>query len=75
LRDSSALTIERHTDYAVGESRTPYSSVTTYNRFYEFGTDKSDLADIARILKPRPWAGLDRVFDCWNGLRKRRGDR
>jgi len=34
---------------------TPYEDVTTYNNFYEFGTDKSDPARNARTLKPRPW--------------------
>ena len=34
---------------------TPYSDVTTYNNFYEFGTDKSDPAENAHTLKPRPW--------------------
>jgi sulfoxide reductase catalytic subunit YedY len=34
---------------------TPNRDVTTYNNFYEFGTDKSDPAENARTLKPRPW--------------------
>ncbi|MBI2536259.1 MAG: protein-methionine-sulfoxide reductase catalytic subunit MsrP [Gemmatimonadetes bacterium] len=34
---------------------TPYQDVTTYNNFYEFGTDKSDPAKHAHTLKPRPW--------------------
>jgi sulfoxide reductase catalytic subunit YedY len=34
---------------------TPYEDVTTYNNFYEFGTDKGDPARNARTLKPRPW--------------------
>jgi sulfoxide reductase catalytic subunit YedY len=29
--------------------------VTTYNNFYEFGTDKSDPAKYAKSLKTRPW--------------------
>ena len=35
--------------------KTPFESVTTYNNFYEFGTDKSDPAEYAYSLKPRPW--------------------
>lgn len=35
---------------------TPYEDVTSYNNFYEFGTDKSDPAENAHTLKPRPWA-------------------
>jgi len=34
---------------------TPYSDVTTYNNFYEFGTDKEDPARTAGTLKTRPW--------------------
>ncbi|MEW6707450.1 MAG: protein-methionine-sulfoxide reductase catalytic subunit MsrP [Pseudomonadota bacterium] len=34
---------------------TPYQDVTSYNNFYEFGTDKSDPAQNAHTLKPRPW--------------------
>ncbi len=54
-QDSSALTIARRFDYASGEARTPYESVTTYNNFYEFGTDKSDPAANAHTLRSRPW--------------------
>ncbi len=38
-----------------GEVLTPYNKVTTYNNFYEFGTDKSDPARNAHTLKTRPW--------------------
>lgn len=34
---------------------TPYEAITTYNNFYEFGTDKSDPAQNAHTLRPRPW--------------------
>ena len=37
------------------EKLTPYADVTTYNNFYEFGTDKSDPAQNAHTLKTRPW--------------------
>jgi sulfoxide reductase catalytic subunit YedY len=38
------------------EKPTSYQDATTYNNFYEFGTDKSDPARNAHTLKPRPWA-------------------
>ncbi|SOY51907.1 protein-methionine-sulfoxide reductase catalytic subunit MsrP [Cupriavidus taiwanensis] len=41
--------------YVITEKRTPYEEVTTYNNFYEFGTDKSDPARHAGTLRPRPW--------------------
>ena len=37
------------------EKLTPYQDVTSYNNFYEFGTDKSDPARNAHTLKTRPW--------------------
>ena len=37
------------------EPLTPLKDVTTYNNFYEFGTDKSDPAQNAHTLKTRPW--------------------
>jgi sulfoxide reductase catalytic subunit YedY len=41
--------------YSVEDELTPYESVTTYNNFYEFGTDKEDPSRLAASLKPRPW--------------------
>jgi sulfoxide reductase catalytic subunit YedY len=38
------------------EVQTPFDSVTRYNNFYEFGTDKEDPARYAGQLKVRPWA-------------------
>jgi sulfoxide reductase catalytic subunit YedY len=34
---------------------TPWQDVTTYNNFYEFGTDKSDPARNAKAFKTSPW--------------------
>jgi methionine sulfoxide reductase catalytic subunit len=41
--------------YDTTEARTPTSSITTYNNYYEFGTDKADPARNAQVLRPRPW--------------------
>ncbi len=41
--------------YVVMDKTTPYKDATTYNNFYEFGTDKSDPARNAGTLKTRPW--------------------
>lgn len=38
-----------------GETLTPYRYVSTYNNFYEFGTDKSDPAANAGSFVPHPW--------------------
>ncbi len=40
----------------VMDKLTAYKDVTSYNNFYEFGTDKSDPAETASTLKPRPWS-------------------
>ena len=37
------------------EKLTSLQDITSYNNFYEFGTDKSDPASNARTLKTRPW--------------------
>ena len=37
------------------EALTPYEDVTTYNNFYEFGTDKRDPSRNAHTLRTRPW--------------------
>ena len=37
------------------ERVTSYQDVTTYNNFYEFGTDKDDPVKYAKSLRTRPW--------------------
>jgi sulfoxide reductase catalytic subunit YedY len=41
--------------YTVNEPQTPYRAVTSYNNFYEFGTDKSEPVANAHTLRPHPW--------------------
>src|SRR5688500_3325106 len=38
------------------EKLNSYKDITTYNNFYEFGTDKADPAKYAHSLKTRPWS-------------------
>jgi sulfoxide reductase catalytic subunit YedY len=52
---ASSLAINQRGDYARGETPTPYRDVTTYNNFYEFGTEKSDPAEYAGTLRTHPW--------------------
>lgn len=40
----------------VMDKPTAYKDASTYNNFYEFGTDKSDPARRAHTLKTRPWS-------------------
>jgi sulfoxide reductase catalytic subunit YedY len=37
------------------EKITTYADASTYNNFYEFGTDKSDPAKYAHTLQTKPW--------------------
>ncbi|MCB1998757.1 MAG: chromate transporter, partial [Rhodoferax sp.] len=38
------------------EPLTDYKAVTTYNNFYEFGTDKSDPVAVAEGFQSKPWS-------------------
>ncbi len=56
--------------FSTSEAQTPYKSVTSYNNYYEFGTDKEDPARNAVKLSVRPWtvrveglAARPRTFD------------
>jgi sulfoxide reductase catalytic subunit YedY len=41
--------------YTVDEKINSYQDVSTYNNFYEFGTDKSEPAQYAKNFKTEPW--------------------
>ena len=41
--------------YSTDEKLTDYESVTTYNNFYEFSTDKHKPAELAQDFNSRPW--------------------
>ena len=49
------LPAKRNPSFAVMEKQTAYKDATSYNNFYEFGTDKSDPAENAHTLRTRPW--------------------
>jgi sulfoxide reductase catalytic subunit YedY len=42
--------------FSTTEAPTPYEDVTTYNNFYELGTDKASPARTAGALRLRPWS-------------------
>jgi sulfoxide reductase catalytic subunit YedY len=50
-----ALPVARRVEKAGGEKPNRWDEVTTYNNFYELGTEKSDPARNAGSLRPRPW--------------------
>ena len=41
--------------FVVMDKQTAFKDASTYNNYYEFGTDKADPAHNAGTLKPRPW--------------------
>ena len=41
--------------YSIKDKTTSYKSITTYNNFYEFGTDKGQPARNAHKMKTKPW--------------------
>lgn len=52
---SQKLPAFKKTSYGADEKLTKYEDVTTYNNYYEFGTDKSDPAIHSKLFKPQPW--------------------
>ena len=42
--------------FRTGEELTRYEDITTYNNFYEFGTDKGDPSRAAKTLRTSPWS-------------------
>ena len=57
-RDAMALAklnVAKKATASAEDPLTPLRDVTSYNNFYEFGTDKADPAAYASTLKTRPW--------------------
>ncbi len=50
-----ALAFTRNAAFSVTEAPNSYQDISTYNNYYEFGTDKSDPAENAQHLRTRPW--------------------
>src|SRR6266699_4892115 len=41
--------------FGTDEKPNAWEDITSYNNYYEFGTDKASPADLAKSLKPEPW--------------------
>jgi sulfoxide reductase catalytic subunit YedY len=52
----AALTARRNAALSTDEPPNSWEDITTYNNFYEFGTDKADPARNAGSLRTRPWS-------------------
>jgi methionine sulfoxide reductase catalytic subunit len=53
---AAALQYTRNARFSTTESPNSFDDASTYNNFYEFGTDKSDPAENAGHFKPQPWS-------------------
>lgn len=51
----AALTAAANSTFVLMDKPTDYKDATTYNNFYEFGTDKSDPARHAGRMQVEPW--------------------
>src|SRR5438445_8720937 len=45
----------RKSQFSIDEKPTSFKEITSYNNFYEFGTDKYSPASNAKSLRTRPW--------------------
>src|SRR5512135_2698098 len=52
---AAELRYTRNSRYSLAERANTFEEITTYNNFYEFGTDKSDPSRLAGRFQPRPW--------------------
>ena len=55
LKDLTFKIAAENTPFKAIEDLTPYEAATTYNNFYEFGTEKSDPARYADAMTTDPW--------------------
>jgi len=54
--EAAPLAYTANPRYSVSEAPNKYEEITTYNNFYEFGTDKDDPSRNARYFRTRPWS-------------------
>jgi methionine sulfoxide reductase catalytic subunit len=54
-QSEAALTYVRNAALSVTEPPNSYKDISTYNNYYEFGTDKSDPSEKAQAFRTRPW--------------------
>jgi len=53
--ESGDLPFTKNSRFSTTETPNSFTDITTYNNFYEFGTDKSDPAQNARGFRTNPW--------------------
>ena len=53
---ATPLKYSKNPRFSLKEDPNSFEDITTYNNFYEFGTDKSDPARNSGKFKPQPWS-------------------
>jgi sulfoxide reductase catalytic subunit YedY len=53
---SERLKFTRNARFSLAEPANSFEEITTYNNFYEFGTDKGDPARLGGKFRPKPWS-------------------
>ena len=53
--DAASLKHSKNARMSLKEPPNSFADISTYNNFYEFGTDKSDPAERSARFQPRPW--------------------
>jgi sulfoxide reductase catalytic subunit YedY len=53
--DAAPLKSIRNAAFVASDKETPFASASTYNNFYEFGTDKADPVKTAKNFVTTPW--------------------
>jgi methionine sulfoxide reductase catalytic subunit len=54
-QSAAALTYVRNAAFSVADAPNSYRDISTYNNYYEFGTDKSDPSQNAQKFRTQPW--------------------
>jgi sulfoxide reductase catalytic subunit YedY len=54
-REGVRLKYSRNARYSASDPPNSLEDITTYNNFYEFGTDKGDPSRLGGRFRPRPW--------------------
>ena len=56
LPSEGALSAARNAQFSLSEAPNALKDISTYNNYYEFGTDKSDPSEHAGKFRTRPWS-------------------
>ena len=51
----TALTYTHNVEYSAADTPNTFKDISTYNNYYEFGTDKSDPAENSKNFRTQPW--------------------